>query len=106
VTELLTKHLTWLIRELSVTAEEFNRLRNDEDTIVVDMRNHYEYEVGRFEKGLKYQVIPFRAKQLPMADMLKDKKGKEHNHVSGNWRHTSEKKSALCYQTALKINNR
>ncbi|RYF87757.1 MAG: hypothetical protein EOO03_09995, partial [Chitinophagaceae bacterium] len=29
-----------------VNAQEFNTLTNDADTIVVDMRNHYEYEVG------------------------------------------------------------
>ena len=29
-----------------VTASEFNALTNDPDTVVVDMRNHYEYEVG------------------------------------------------------------
>ena len=29
-----------------VNAEEFNRLTDDPSTIVIDMRNHYEYEVG------------------------------------------------------------
>ncbi|HEY0040760.1 MAG TPA: hypothetical protein VGB71_08865, partial [Flavisolibacter sp.] len=29
-----------------VNAEQFNQLTEDPDTIVVDMRNHYEYEVG------------------------------------------------------------
>ena len=59
-----------------VTAEEFNKLSNDEDTIVVDMRNHYEYEVGRFEKAIEIPSDTFR-QQLPMAvDMLRDKKEK------------------------------
>ena len=59
-----------------VTAEEFNKLSNDEDTIVVDMRNHYEYEVGRFENAIEIPSDTFR-QQLPMAvDMLKDKKEK------------------------------
>ena len=53
-----------------VTAEEFNKLSNDEDTIMVDMRNHYEYEVGRFEKAIEIPSDTFR-QQLPMAvDML------------------------------------
>ena len=59
-----------------VNAEEFNKLTNDEDTIVVDMRNHYEYEVGRFEKAMEIPSDTFR-QQLPMAvDMLNDKKDK------------------------------
>ncbi len=57
-----------------VTAEQFNTLSNDENTIVVDMRNHYEYEVGRFENAIEIPSDTFR-QQLPMAvDMLKDKK--------------------------------
>ena len=59
-----------------VTAEEFNLLSNDNNTIVVDMRNHYEYEVGRFENAIEIPSDTFR-QQLPMAiDMLKDAKEK------------------------------
>lgn len=59
-----------------VTAEEFNLLSNDNNTIVVDMRNHYEYEVGRFENAIEIPSDTFR-QQLPMAiDMLKDSKEK------------------------------
>ena len=65
-----------------VTAEEFNKLNNNNDTIVVDMRNHYEYEVGRFENAIEIPSDTFR-QQLPMAvDMLKDKKDK--NIISKN----------------------
>ena len=31
-----------------VNAHEFNELTKDPDTLVIDMRNHYEYEVGHF----------------------------------------------------------
>jgi UPF0176 protein len=59
-----------------VNAQEFNTLSNADDTIVVDMRNHYEYEVGRFEKAIEIPSDTFR-QQLPMAvDMLKDAKDK------------------------------
>lgn len=59
-----------------VNAEEFNRLTEDPDTIVIDMRNHYEYEVGHFEKAIEIPSDTFR-EQLPMAvDMMKDKKEK------------------------------
>ncbi len=55
-----------------VTAEEFNALTVDPDTIVVDMRNHYEYEVGHFESAIEIPSDTFR-EQLPMAaDRLKD----------------------------------
>jgi UPF0176 protein len=59
-----------------VDAAGFNRLLDDPDTIVVDMRNHYEYEVGHFEKAIEIPSDTFR-EQLPMAaEMLQDKKDK------------------------------
>jgi UPF0176 protein len=62
-----------------VDAEEFNRLTGQPGTIVVDMRNHYEYEVGHFEGAIEVPSDTFR-EQLPMsADMLQ--KDKEHNII-------------------------
>lgn len=59
-----------------VTAEEFNQLTSDPETIVVDMRNHYEYEVGHFDGAIEVPSDTFK-EQLPMAaDMLKDAKDK------------------------------
>lgn len=59
-----------------VNADQFNQLTTDPDTIVVDMRNHYEYEVGHFEKAIEVPSDTFR-EQLPMAaDMLKEAKNK------------------------------
>jgi UPF0176 protein len=57
-----------------VDAAGFNELTDDPRTIVVDMRNHYEYEVGHFEEALPVPSDTFR-EQLPMAAaMLGDKK--------------------------------
>jgi len=57
-------------------AAEYNELADQPDTIVVDMRNHYEYEVGHFENAIEVPSDTFRD-QLPMAvDMLKDQKDK------------------------------
>lgn len=57
-----------------VNAAEFNQLTSDPNTIVIDMRNHYEYEVGHFQKALEVPSDTFRD-QLPMAvDMLADQK--------------------------------
>jgi Predicted sulfurtransferase len=57
-----------------VNAEQMNEMLKDPNTIVVDMRNHYEYEVGHFVRAVEVPSDTFR-EQLPMAvDMLKDKK--------------------------------
>ena len=59
-----------------VNAKQFNELTTSDDTIVVDMRNHYEYEVGHFENAIEVPSDTFR-EQLPMAvEMLQDKKDK------------------------------
>jgi UPF0176 protein len=55
-----------------VDAEGFNQLTADPDTIVIDMRNHYEYEVGHFHSAMEVPSDTFR-EQLPMAvDMMKE----------------------------------
>ena len=43
-----------------LNAAEFNLLANEEDTIVVDMRNHYESEIGHFEGAITPDVDTFR----------------------------------------------
>jgi len=59
-----------------VDAESFNKLTLDPETIIVDMRNHYEYEVGHFESAIEIPSDTFR-EQLPMAvSMLEEKKDK------------------------------
>ena len=59
-----------------VNAVQMNELISDEETIVIDMRNHYEYEVGHFVKALEIPSDTFR-EQLPMAvEMMKDNKDK------------------------------
>lgn len=53
-----------------VDAEAFNRLTDDPETVIIDMRNHYEYEVGHFKDALEVPSDTFR-QQLPMAvDMM------------------------------------
>ncbi len=59
-----------------VTATEMNKLLNEKDTVVIDMRNHYEYEVGHFQKAIEIPSDTFR-EQLPMAvDMMKGNEDK------------------------------
>lgn len=59
-----------------VDATQFNKLAEDPDTIIVDMRNHYEFEVGHFKEAIEIPSETFR-EQLPMAvEMLEDQKDK------------------------------
>lgn len=59
-----------------VDAAQMNDLLIDPKTIVVDMRNHYEYEVGHFLNAVEIPSDTFR-EQLPMAvDMLQEQKDK------------------------------
>lgn len=60
-----------------LNAEEFNQAIEDPDTIVVDMRNHYESEVGRFDRAFCPDADTFR-EELPMVvDHLKGKEDKK-----------------------------
>jgi UPF0176 protein len=59
-----------------VNAAQFNQLTGEPGTVVIDMRNHYEYEVGHFENAIEIPSDTFR-EQLPMAaDMLSADKDK------------------------------
>ncbi|MFN8297435.1 MAG: rhodanese-related sulfurtransferase, partial [Chitinophagales bacterium] len=61
---------------IHLNAKEFNELSDKEDTIVVDMRNHYESEIGHFENAITPDVDTFR-EQLPLVvDMLQENKDK------------------------------
>jgi UPF0176 protein len=60
-----------------LSAEEFNQMTEDPETIVIDMRNHYEYEVGHFKNAVEIPSDAFRD-QLPMAvEMMKENKDKK-----------------------------
>jgi len=43
-----------------LSAEEFNKLTNDPETILIDFRNHYESEVGHFKGAILPDVDTFR----------------------------------------------
>jgi UPF0176 protein len=60
-----------------LSAKEFNEALEMPETIVVDMRNHYESEVGHFEGAICPDADTFRD-ELPMVlNMLEDKKDKK-----------------------------
>jgi len=45
---------------IHVNAEAFNALIEDPDTVLVDMRNHYESEIGHFKNAITPDVDTFR----------------------------------------------
>ncbi|MEM7660134.1 MAG: rhodanese-related sulfurtransferase [Bacteroidota bacterium] len=58
-----------------ITAEEFNSLTDREETVLIDMRNHYETEVGHFEGAVCPDVDTFRDSLPIIEEILEDKKG-------------------------------
>ena len=59
-----------------VNALEFNRLAEDPDTLIVDMRNHYESEVGHFRNAICPDVDTFREELQVVEDLMRDRKDK------------------------------
>ena len=57
-------------------APEVNALLDDPETIVVDMRNHYESEVGYFERAIRPDVETFREALPLVEDLLKEDRDK------------------------------
>lgn len=57
-----------------LSASAFNELTSRPETIVVDMRNHYESEVGHFEGALLPEAATFREALPEVRDLLADKK--------------------------------
>lgn len=60
-----------------LNAEKFNKLMEDPNTILVDMRNHYESEIGHFKEAITPDVDTFR-ESLPIIeeDLKKHKEDK------------------------------
>src|SRR5690606_8131227 len=61
-------------KDIHVTAETFNALVEDEKTILVDMRNHYESEIGHFKNAITPDVDTFRESLDIIEADLKDHK--------------------------------
>ena len=59
-----------------LSAPEFNEIAKDANTVIVDMRNHYESEVGHFEGAICPDVDTFREALPVVEEMLADQKDK------------------------------
>jgi UPF0176 protein len=57
-----------------LNAEEFNEMLANPDTICVDMRNHYESEIGHFDGAVTPNVDTFRASLDIIEEDLKENK--------------------------------
>ncbi len=57
-------------------AEQFNEIISQEDTILVDMRNHYESEVGHFENAVCPDVDTFKESLPIIEEMLEGNEDK------------------------------
>lgn len=60
-----------------LNAKEFNKAIEDENTIVIDMRNHYESEVGRFDRAFCPDADTFREELPQVIDHLKGQEDKK-----------------------------
>ncbi len=60
-----------------LTAKQFNQAMENPETIIVDMRNHYESEVGKFVGAITPDADTFREELPIVLDELKDKKDKK-----------------------------
>lgn len=56
-------------RGVHLDAKAFNEITDKENTVVIDMRNHYESEVGHFEGAITPDVETFR-ESLPIIDEM------------------------------------
>ena len=59
---------------IHVGAEQFNELIEAEDAVLVDMRNHYESEIGHFKNAVTPDVDTFRESLDIIEDDLKEHK--------------------------------
>ena len=61
-------------RGVHLNAQEFNTMLANPDTVCVDMRNHYESEIGHFEGAVTPDVDTFRASLDVIEEDLKENK--------------------------------
>ncbi len=59
-----------------LNARQFNQLADDPSTVIVDMRNHYESEVGHFKNAICPDVDTFREELVVVEKLLEDQRDK------------------------------
>jgi UPF0176 protein len=61
---------------IHVGAKQFNELAENPDTVIIDMRNHYESEVGHFKNAICPDVDTFREELKVVGELMADQKDK------------------------------
>lgn len=61
---------------IHVNAAQFNELADNPNTVIVDMRNHYESEVGHFKNAVCPDVDTFREELQVVENLLNEQKDK------------------------------
>jgi len=59
-----------------LNAQEFNKLADNPNTMIIDMRNHYESEVGHFKNAICPDVDTFREELQVAEDLMNEHKDK------------------------------
>jgi len=57
-------------------AKTFNNMLEDSDSVIIDMRNHYESEVGHFKNAISPDVVTFRESLPIIAEQFEAQKDK------------------------------
>jgi len=70
----MMKHFNVTDKGVHLNADEFNKMLANPETICVDMRNHYESEIGHFETAVTPDVDTFRDSLDIIEEDLKDHK--------------------------------
>ena len=84
-----------------LSAKEFNESIKQEESIVVDMRNYYESEVGRFENAITPDIHRSQELLSEVAELISDSKDKKvHLYCTGGIR--CEKASAFLIKKGFK----
>ncbi|XBC37999.1 MAG: rhodanese-related sulfurtransferase [Buchnera aphidicola (Floraphis choui)] len=60
-----------------LNAFDVNRIFNQKDVIFLDIRNHYEYKIGHFERSINIPVNTFREQLKEIVVFLKNEKNKK-----------------------------
>lgn len=63
-------------RGVHLDAKSFNEITSQDDTIIIDMRNHYESEVGHFDGAITPDVETFKESLPIIEEMLQEHKEK------------------------------
>lgn len=80
--------------------EEFMRLKDEEDVIVLDVRSNYEHQVGRFKNAITLDIDNFREFPEKINELAKYKDKKILTYCTGGIK--CEKASALLLKEGFK----